>query len=55
MPTVPEEAGSISGRLAPRWCSLPSAHRPIIDPEGICGFVIVVVEQSGFCFASLGT
>lgn len=53
MPAVPEEASSVSGRLAPRWCPLLSAQRVIIDPEGICGFVIVV-EQSGFCFVSLG-
>lgn len=54
MPAVPEEDGSISGRSAPRWCSLLSAQRPIIDPEGICGFAVVVVEQSSFCFALLG-
>lgn len=54
MPAVPEEGGSISRRLAPRWCSLPSSQRPIISPEGICVSVIGVVEQSSFCFASLG-
>lgn len=54
MLAVPEEASSISRRLAPRWCPLPSAQRPIMNPERICGFVVVAGELSGFCFASLG-
>lgn len=49
MNTVPREAGSTSGRLAPSGASPHSTQSPAIDPEGICGFVVMGVWL-WFCF-----
>lgn len=52
MPAVPRPGVSLGCCLS--GGSVPSAQRPIINLEGICDFVVMVVEQSSFCFASLG-
>lgn len=49
MHTVPKKAGSISGDWLPGGVSSYSSLRPVIDPEGICGFVVMVVWL-WFCF-----